>query len=79
MSKKAADGFSQLCIEGMESAACGTVEFVPIIYGQTVDEICREWRFNYDAELQNIILKVYYEIKDHNHILCSISGGYDNE
>lgn len=76
---KNADGFSQLCIGGMERAAHGAVEFLPIVYGQTVDEICGEWRFGHDAELQNIIFKLYYEVKDHGKILCSISGGYDSD
>ena len=79
MSKKVADGHSQLCIEGMEGAIRGTPEFVPIIYGQTEREICGEWRYGGDWELQNIILKLYYEVKDHDHILCSISGGYDSD
>lgn len=68
--------FSQMFIDGMGD---GTREFVPIVYGQTADEVCGEWRFNYDAELQNIILKLYYEVKDHEKILCSVSGGYDSD
>ena len=52
---------------------------VHIVYGQTNDEAVGEWRFGGDAELQNIILKVYYELKDHQKILCAISGGYDSD
>lgn len=79
-SEKTGGNFSQLCIEGMESEAHGTNEFVPILYGQTIDQIIHdEWHFNHDAELQNIILKLCFEVKDHRNILCSISGGYDSD
>ena len=79
MREKTDGSFSQLCIEGMETAANKEIKFLPIIYGQTIDEICGEWRFNRDVELQSIIFRLYNNIEDHNNILCSISGGYDSD
>lgn len=69
----------QLSIEGMKTPEPEPVEFVPIIYGQTEREIVAGWNYGGDPELQNIILKLYYEVKDHRDILCSISGGYDSD
>lgn len=79
MREKTDGSFSQLCIEGMETAANKEIKFLPIIYGQTIDEICGEWRFNRDVELQSIIFRLYNNIENHNNILCSISGGYDSD
>lgn len=63
----------------MNHEAQKPLEFVPIIYGQTEREIVEGWNYGGDPELQNIILKLYYEVKDHDNILCSVSGGYDSD
>lgn len=54
-------------------------EFVPISYGADIKDICAGWDFNKDPELQAIVLKVFWELRDHEKILCSISGGYDSD
>lgn len=75
----------QLCIDGMESVTNDVPKFVPIVHTQTapemsaVIEMCRKWEFDDDAEIQNILLKLWHEVKYHDNILCSISGGYDSD
>ena len=69
----------QLQLDGVIGGAGAMKEFVPIVYGQTEREIVEGWNYGGDPELQNSILKLYYEVKDHADILCSISGGYDSD
>lgn len=69
----------QLQLDGVIGGAGAVKEFVPIVYGQTEREIVEGWNYGGDPELQNSILKLYYEVKDHEDILCSISGGYDSD